>query len=160
VLSSIIDSRGVRYYVVSDDSSIYRFLINVFGIDDVKVFQIGIDIGSKLAYVILCDYVLLKAGYVSDFHGLIKEVEDLRSILKPVKTVVKVGITGRKLDYKLSEFIDLASGLGYEIYIIDEHSSSNQVNLKLRGMKSKLPIDVYAALNMVFRDGIRVVSQP
>ena len=59
---------------------------------------------------------------------------------------------------KLSEFIDLASGLGYEIYITDEYSSSTQIPLNLKGMKSKLPIDIYAALNIVFRDGIRVVS--
>ncbi len=156
ILKDYLDINSLNYYLISDDASIYRFVVRVFGVENVKVLQVGVDIGRRLAYVVLCDSLLLKAGYALSPKDLIEDLRRLREFLTPSETVVKVGSSivngGLKVNYLMRELLTS----GFEVMVIDENSSSSKMWNILSGYKTRFTTDIHAALNIAFREGIRV----
>jgi len=156
ILRSLVDGKDLKYYLVSDRQSIYKFILKTFGVNDVKVLQVGVDLGSKLAYVIVCDNILLKAGYVDSLDDLILTIEDFRNHLTPDKIVVKLGNTPYSSDWGLDKVLSRLVSLGFEVMIADESRSSHKSQVRVYGFKTRFTADIYAALNLVFRDGVKV----
>jgi hypothetical protein len=158
ILKDLVNGRELKYYLISSKQSIYKFILKTFGVKDVKVLQVGVDLGSKLAYVIVCDNVLLKAGYVDSLDDLILIIEDFKNYLKPDKVVVKLGNTPYSSDWGLDRVLSRLVSLGFEVMIIDESRSSHKTQVRVYGFKTRFTADIYAALNIVFRDGVRVTT--
>jgi hypothetical protein len=158
ILKDLVNGKELKYYLISSKQSIYKFILKTFGVKDVKVLQVGVDLGSKLAYVIVCDNVLLKAGYVDSLDDLILIIEDFKNYLKPDKVVVKLGNTPYSSDWGLDRVLSRLVSLGFEVMIIDESRSSHKTQVRVYGFKTRFTADIYAALNIVFRDGVRVTT--
>lgn len=157
VLKNILHGNHVpRHHVVFDEFSVYTSILSIFNIDKVGAVQIGIDVGRQLAYVILCDDFLLKAGYVSSFRELVSFVKLLESYLKPTKVILKIG--GRISTSMLYSELVRSLPPDYELYIVDEKNSSSRTRLNLRGLKKRFTRDLHAALNIALREGIRFAS--
>jgi hypothetical protein len=158
ILKDLVNGKELKYYLISSKQSIYKFILKTFGVKDVKVLQVGVDLGSKLAYVIVCDNILLKAGYVDSLDDLILIIEDFKNYLKPDKVVVKLGNTPYSSDWGLDRVLSRLVSLGFEVMIIDESRSSHKTQVRVYGFKTRFTADIYAALNIVFRDGVRVTT--
>jgi hypothetical protein len=158
ILKDLVNGRELKYYLISSKQSIYKFILKTFGVKDVKVLQVGVDLGGKLAYVIVCDNILLKAGYVDSLDDLIPIIEDFKNYLKPDKVVVKLGNTPYSSDWSLDRVLSRLVSLGFEVMIIDESMSSHKTQVRVYGFKTRFTADIYAALNIVFRDGVRVTT--
>jgi hypothetical protein len=158
ILKDLVNGKELKYYLISSKQSIYKFILKTFGVKDVKVLQVGVDLGSKLAYVIVCDKILLKAGYVDSLDDLILIIEDFKNYLKPDKVVVKLGNTPYSSDWGLDRVLSRLVSLGFEVMIIDESRSSHKTQVRVYGFKTRFTADIYAALNIVFRDGVRVTT--
>lgn len=158
ILKDLVNGKELKYYLISSKQSIYKFILKTFGVKDVKVLQVGVDLGSKLAYVIVCDNVLLKAGYVDSLDDLILIIEDFKNYLKPDKVVVKLGNTPYSSDWGLDRVLSRLVSLGFEVMIIDESRSSHKTQVRVYGFKTRFTADIYAALNIVFRDGVKVTT--
>jgi len=158
ILKDLVNGKELKYYLISSKQSIYKFILKTFGVKDVKVLQVGVDLGSKLAYVIVCDNVLLKAGYVDSLDDLIFIIEDFKNYLTPDKVVVKLGNTPYSSDWGLDRVLSRLVSLGFEVMIIDESRSSHKTQVRVYGFKTRFTADIYAALNIVFRDGVRVTT--
>lgn len=156
ILRNYYDVNPTNYYVVNDEASIYRFIIRVFGIKDVKVLQIGLDVGKRLAYAILCDNLLLKAGYVSRPKDLIEVLRKFRDYLMPEKVVVKLGSSSGISSQKLEIFLRDLLLSGFEVIVADESNSSFKTWNTLTGYRMKFTTDIHAALNIAFREGVKV----
>jgi len=158
ILKDLVNGKELKYYLINSKQSIYKFILKTFGVKDVKVLQVGVDLGSKLAYVIVCDKILLKAGYVDSLDDLILIIEDFKNYLKPDKVVVKLGNTPYSSDWGLDRVLSRLVSLGFEVMIIDESRSSHKTQVRVYGFKTRFTADIYAALNIVFRDGVRVTT--
>lgn len=158
ILKDLVNGKELKYYLINSKQSIYKFILKTFGVKDVKVLQVGVDLGSKLAYVIVCDNVLLKAGYVDCLDDLIFIIEDFKNYLKPDKVVVKLGNTPYSSDWGLDRVLSRLVSLGFEVMIIDESRSSHKTQVRVYGFKTRFTADIYAALNIVFRDGVKVTT--
>jgi hypothetical protein len=158
ILKDLVNGKELKYYLINSKQSIYKFILKTFGVKDVKVLQVGIDLGSKLAYVIVCDNILLKAGYVDSLDDLILIIEDFKNYLKPDKVVVKLGNTPYSSDWSLDRVLSRLVSLGFEVMIIDESRSSHKTQVRVYGFKTRFTADIYAALNIVFRDGVKVTT--
>jgi hypothetical protein len=158
ILKDLVNGKELKYYLINSKQSIYKFILKTFGVKDVKVLQVGVDLGSKLAYVIVCDNVLLKAGYVDSLDDLILIIEDFKNYLKPDKVVVKLGNTPYSSDWGLDRVLSRLVSLGFEVMIIDESRSSHKTQVRVYGFKTRFTADIYAALNIVFRDGVKVTT--
>jgi hypothetical protein len=158
ILKDLVNGKELKYYLISSKQSIYKFILKTFGVKDVKVLQVGVDLGSKLAYVIVCDNILLKAGYVDSLDDLILIIEDFKNYLKPDKVVVKLGNTPYSSDWGLDRVLSRLVSLGFEVMIIDESRSSHKTQVRVYGFKTRFTADIYAALNIVFRDGVKVTT--
>ncbi|MCS7107846.1 MAG: hypothetical protein RMH77_06665 [Sulfolobales archaeon] len=145
-----------NYYLINDDASIYRFITKAFGIKEVKVLQVGLDVGRRLAYAILCDNLLLKAGYISRPKDLIETVVRFRDYLMPDKVVVKLGNSSGVLSQKLETLLKDLILFGFEVVVADESNSSAKVWNTLMGYKTRFTTDIHAALNIAFREGVKV----
>ncbi len=156
ILKRCMDVGRVNYYLISDDASIYRFIVRAFGIEDVKVLQVGVDAGRRLAYVILSDNLLLKAGYIARLEDLIEIINRFRKFLTPAKVVVKLGSSTGNDDNKLDTLMKGLVRSGFEVIVADERNSSSRLWNPLSGYKTKFTTDMYAALNIVFREGVKV----
>lgn len=155
LLKNYLGINPVNYYLIRDDASIYRFIVKVFGIKDVKVLQVGMDVGRRLAYVILCDNILLKAGYISRLKDLIETVEKFREILTPSRVVIKLGSSTGTNNQKINIFMRELILSGFEVVVADESNSSSKTWSRLNGYKTKFTTDIHAALNIAFREGVR-----
>ncbi len=158
ILKDLVNGKELKYYLINSKQSIYKFILKTFGVKDVKVLQVGVDLGSKLAYVIVCDNILLKAGYVDSLDDLIFIIEDFKNYLKPDKVVVKLGNTPYSSDWGLDRVLSRLVSLGFEVMIIDESRSSHKTQVRVYGFKTRFTADIYAALNIVFRDGVKVTT--
>jgi hypothetical protein len=158
ILKDLVNGKELKYYLINSKQSIYKFILKTFGVKDVKVLQVGVDLGSKLAYVIVCDKILLKAGYVDSLDDLILIIEDFKNYLKPDKVVVKLGNTPYSSDWGLDRVLSRLVSLGFEVMIIDESRSSHKTQVRVYGFKTRFTADIYAALNIVFRDGVKVTT--
>lgn len=156
ILKDYLDINTLNYYLVDGNDSIYKFIVRVFGIEDVKVLQVGVDVGRRLAYAILCDNLLLKAGYVSRLRDLIEDLRRLKEILTPSETIVKIGSSTAGSDQKVNYIMRELITSGFEVIVINEDNSSSKVWNILNGYKTKFTTDMHAALNIAFRDGIKV----
>jgi len=155
ILRTRLGINPVNHYLIHDDASIYRFIVKVFGIKDVRVLQVGMDVGRRLAYVILCDNILLKAGYISRLKDLIETVEEFRKILTPSKVVIKLGSSAGTNNQKINMFVRELILSGFEVVVADESNSSSKTWNKLDGYKIKFTTDIHAALNIAFREGVK-----
>ncbi len=154
ILHSTVGNNLPRYFLVNgDDASIYRPILNAYGIKEVKVIQVGIDVGKRLAYVVLCDGVLLRAGYAGSLRELINSINLLNNYLRPSKVIIKIGGYVDELEIHL-----LKNHLqrNCEVFLIDEQKSSAKSQLNLCGLKIKFTDDIHAALNIALRDGIKL----
>jgi hypothetical protein len=158
ILKDLVNGKELKYYLISSKQSIYKFILKTFGVKDVKVLQVGVDLGSKLAYVIVCDNILLKAGYVDSLDDLILIIEDFKNYLTPDKVVVKLGNTPYSNNWGLDRVLSRLVSLGFEVMIIDESRSSHKTQVRVYGFKTRFTADIYAALNIVFRDGVKVTT--
>lgn len=154
VLYSIVGNNLPNYFLVnSNDISIYRPILNAYGIKELKIIQVGIDVGKRLAYVILCDRVLLRAGYVRSLRELINFINLLNNYLKPSKVIIKVG--GYVDEFEI-HLLKNSLQRNYEVFLIDEQKSSTKTQLNLYGLKIRFTDDIYAALNIALRDGVKI----
>lgn len=143
-----------NYHIVSDEISLYRTILNILDISKVKVLQVGIDTGRQLAYVVLCDNILLKANYAKNVRELATFIRILEEGLKPARVVIKVGGPSglSELYSVLMKFIPSR----YELYLVDERNSSSRPQVNLYGLRKGFTRDIYAALNIALREGIRI----
>jgi len=158
ILKALVKSEDFKYHLISNKQSIYKFILKIFGIEDVKVLQVGVDLGSKLAYVIVCDNILLKAGYVDSLDDLVLTIEDFRNCLTPNKVIVKLGNTPHSSEWDLDKVLSKLISLGFEVMIADESKSSYKTQVRVYGFKTRFTADIYAALNLIFRDGVKVTT--
>ncbi|MCD6324053.1 MAG: hypothetical protein J7L55_02975 [Desulfurococcales archaeon] len=123
-----------------------------------NTLQVGIDLGSKIAYVALLDDLLLRYGYVESSEELASEVGELVDLLSPKNTIIKVGSPERRLSQEARRIAKLMPQRNCEVYVVNEERSNKALAIlrsaypEIKGVAK----DIIAALNIALRDGVKI----
>ena len=157
------NSRAIREcgHVIITHENIDKILLYLLGKDYVNRLIIGIDPGRRFSYAVFADDILVEAGHSSNVDDLSSVVDKVMKSYMAGETVVRIGLPSK--DDILAKVLDIALKLaskGLNVYLVEEQHSSTKPLYEFRGLKmSELDEDIYAAINIAFREGIKVESK-
>ncbi len=150
-----------RIVVIKCEEDIINLISSIIrgGEESTQYLVVGVDLGSKIAYAVFADNLLISVGVTLDLNNFLATLGKLRRALKPSKAVIKIGLPGSDELYQLLlKLLKAALEYGYEAYIIDESKTTVKPLPRFKGLKNvKTTKDINAAVNIALRDGgIRV----
>ncbi len=160
----IADEECAEHYVLKAgevikvaEGDIRQAILCIIGKEEVSVLSVGIDLGSRLAYAVFADENLIAADYAMSYVELLKVINELTTELAPARVEVKVGIptTDEYYDW-LPDFLMGAIDMGVDVYLVEEDKTSSKPLRSFPGVTYVKSKDIDAAINIVFREGIRV----
>jgi len=150
-------NKNCTVYVVGDEEDLIRVILRVIsgGSTDVQHIIAGVDLGSKIAYAILADDVLIGAGAVMTLDEFLNILTKLKRALRPLRAVVKVGLPSSDALYQLLlRLLEGVTASGYEVYVIDESRTTLKPLPQFKGLKNvRVTKDISAAINIALREG-------
>ncbi|MCD6428951.1 MAG: hypothetical protein J7L12_04995 [Desulfurococcales archaeon] len=116
---------------------------------------VGVDLGSKIAYAVFADNILISVGISLDPNDFLATLSKLKRALKPSRAVIKIGLPGSDELYQLLlKLLKVAIDCGYEAYVIDESKTTAKPLPRFRGLKNvRTTKDINAAVNIALRGG-------
>ena len=143
--------------VVSSEEDIISLITSIItgSEETTRYLVVGVDLGSKIAYAVFADNLLISVGITLDPNDFLATLSKLRRALKPSRAVIKVGLPGSDELYQLLlKLLRAALDYGYEAYIIDESKTTAKPLPRFRGLKNvRTTKDINAAVNIALRDG-------
>ncbi len=143
--------------VVSSEEDIISLISSIItgSEESTQYLVVGVDLGSKIAYAVFADNLLISVGITLDPNDFLATLSKLRRALKPSRAVIKVGLPGSDELYQLLlKLLKAALDYGYEAYIIDESKTTAKPLPRFRGLKNvRTTKDINAAVNIALRDG-------
>lgn len=145
------EPRAENAIVVEDAKDIENLIRKVLGVEGKSVL-IGVDVGARIAYVIIRGNVIVgygKVGKVSEFRQAIE-----RALTGTERTAchARVGVPAspelREVAYEVSEVL---LELGCEVRLTEEFRSSSERPPPLIGTEKVKDSDIRAAINLALR---------
>lgn len=149
------DLSKVRVVRVSEDNVLARVL-ELVGVSRVEALVVGVDPGNTLInYVVFANNVLLSYGSVKKFSELAEVLDKIKSLLRPEKVVVKVGVSPAGFwESFMPEVLRMAEEGRYSLVLVDESSTTDACPTTYIGRKDIKDPDLRACINIALRDGL------
>lgn len=154
-LRKVLEELKAEVFVVNE-GNIASQTLKILGKDRVEVLTLGIDLGSRLAYAIFADDMLIDVGFTESPKELMIRLDEITGDLKPLKTVVKVGVTeSRGLEF-VNDLLKFMSMKDLQVFLVDESNTSRETTsyyIKAYDVRDK---DLRAAINIALKEGFRL----
>lgn len=149
------DISKVKVVKISEDNILLR-LLELVGVSRVETIVVGVDPGNTVInYVIFADNVLLGYGSIKKFLDLVGVLSKIRSLLRPERVVIKVGVSPAGL-WKpfMSEILRVVANEDkYSLVLVDENSTTDVCPTTYIGKKDLKNPDLRACINIALREG-------
>ncbi|MCD6340580.1 MAG: hypothetical protein J7L51_01330, partial [Desulfurococcales archaeon] len=149
--------KGPKIAVVSSEEDMISLISSIItgNEENTRYLVVGVDLGSKIAYAVFADNLLISVGITLDLNDFLATLSKLRTALRPSRAVIKIGLPGSDELYQLLlKLLKVALRYGYEAYIIDESRTTAKPLPCFRGLKNvRTTKDINAAINIALRDG-------
>jgi len=150
-------SKNRKIYRVDDEEDLIRVILRIITGSETGMhyLAVGVDLGSKIAYAVLADNMLIGAGTVLSPEEFLAMLIKLKRALKPLRAVIKVGLPGSDTLYQLLlKLLKQATQSGYEVYVIDESRTTSKPLPHFKGLRNiRTTKDINAAINIALRSG-------
>ncbi len=166
IKSSLDISNIMNKLIVVNPLNMEERILRLLGLEGDSILIIGIDIGRKHAFAIICNKLVIEVGYAENPDDLIDKIENVRLKLKARKVIVRIGIPPNKeLMQKSTEFVEKFMKLGYEVYLVSEKGSSKEYEVPVKLLSESMgdlprdlikSNDIKAAITLALRSGIRL----
>ncbi|RLG77056.1 MAG: hypothetical protein DRO14_02900 [Thermoprotei archaeon] len=155
--SSKCVKKGPKIAVVSSEEDMISLISSIIAgnEENIRYLVVGVDLGSKIAYAVFADNLLISVGITLDLNDFLATLSKLRTALRPSRAVIKIGLPGSDELYQLLlKLLKAALRYGYEAYIIDESRTTARPLPRFRGLKNvRTTKDINAAVNIALKDG-------
>lgn len=154
-LQKVLEGLKAEVFTVNE-GNVASQVLKILGVDRVEVLTLGVDLGSRLAYAMFADDVLIDVGFAENPKELMSRLDEVISDLKPLKTVVKVGVTeSRGLEF-VNDLLKFISMKNLQVFLVDEANTSREATsyyIKAYDIRDK---DLRAAINIALKDGVKI----